>query len=212
MLICDDDDDDNNKRDAKSPLRRRIVHTGEICLPSCLLVPCGLLLDSLVSFRCTALSQQRAIDASTDDDDIATTLSDDFVGRAVLLPFPVAFYVESDAGCKDEKVARRERGIRMLLVDSVHGNEAACEAAGILASLIDAATTVVTASEVALAAHLGKKKQAASERLADLCEACDDPRSRYEVGIGDVRPRGNFVDAGRILERNRVALRFRGVG
>lgn len=73
---------------------------------------------------------------------------------------------------------------------------------------LDGRTCVIARREVALGGHFGEKKQSSVERLANRGETGNDTVSRDRMCVGDVGPRGDLVDAGRVLKRDSVSYEW----
>lgn len=173
-------------------------------LPALGAVPLGLPLPLL-----PALS---AVDAPSDDDDVAAVLSNDLLRRPVLLSERVARLCESDSRGQDEEVdlllasgqKRRELVCGEQLLDARLGDEAddkVWSASGHADGLLG----VLSRREHAGAAHLGEEDEGPSERETDRGEAGDNARPRQGVGVGHVCPGSNLVVSRRVLKRDGVA-------
>jgi hypothetical protein len=175
-------------------------------LPSRRLVPLTLLDDLLVG-----VALPSTVDSPSDNDDIAPTFPDDLVRCTVLLSHPVALAVESNTRRHDNVVGslsdRNPASRRLKLVNPLHRDETHDEF-GVPPRGLDVLRGVLTGGKVTGGAHLGEEEETASERLTDGGETGKDTLSGYEVGVGDVRPRGDLVDARGVLESDGVAYRI----
>lgn len=141
-----------------------------------------------------------AVDTSADNDDIASRVIDDLSRRTVLLTEFVAFSDETHTGREDEEVVV-DTGI-----DAAHGNEPNDPITTSVARHLDSGLGVISFEKVTRAAHLGKKQEGTTKRLADFAQASNDTWSREGMSVGQVAPIGNTVHTGRVLQLDGVAF------
>lgn len=170
----------------------------EVRLPSFRPVTLRLVLDLLLVGL--------PINPPSDDDDIATAVEDDLFGRPVLLTHLVALDVQSNTRREDHEILILSSSGRMFLMDTFHGDETEDETlVPVSPSHLDGLSGVFPRCEVALAGHFGEEEETPVERLADGGETGDDAVTGDGVGVGDMRPRGDLVDARRKLQGDGVA-------
>jgi hypothetical protein len=170
----------------------------EVRLPSFGPVTLRLVLDLLLV--------RLPINPPSDDDDIAAAVEDDLFGRPVLLTHLVALHVQSNTGREDHEVLIFDCSGRMFLVDTFHGDETEDETlVPVSPSHLDGLSGIFSSREVALAGHFGEEEETPVERLADGGETGDDAVTGNGVGISDMRPRCDLVNARRVLQRDGVA-------
>jgi hypothetical protein len=147
-----------------------------------------------------------SINPPSDDDDIATAVEDDLFGRPVLLTHLVALDIQSNTRREDHEILILGGSGRIFLVDTFHGDETEDKTLiPVSPSHLDGLSGIITRCEVALAGHFGEEEETPVERLADGGETGDDTVTGDGVGIGDMRPRGDLVNARRVLQGDGVA-------
>lgn len=147
-----------------------------------------------------------AVNPSTDNDNVTSAIQDDFLWRPVLLTHLITLDIQANTRSQDHEILIVLGTRRMLLVHSLHGNETKDESLILVSpGHFDSLAGVFAGSEVTLAGHFGEDEQTSVERLANRGETGDDAITRNGVSVGDVRPRGDFVNSGGVLKGDGVA-------
>lgn len=140
-----------------------------ICVPSSLLVPLGLL-GSVSSI---------SIDTTSNNNNIASTIKNNFPRVLPLLAHPIRSLIQAHAGSHINEI------IPLLVGISLHRNESDNEIL-VLAGNLDSLDSVVALGEGAGGRHFGEEKHGAVQGKADLTETLHDALARNHVGVSDI--------------------------